>query len=102
MLARHGSQWCDPPGSHHGESRDRGDGKAGCEVTHPAFLSWTSLRPPPPRKVRGNPAMSFTFASLALAASTPFDFLFHTWSFQFMGRDIFAHDNWEQIMYFSR
>jgi hypothetical protein len=45
--------------------------------------------------------MSPSFASLALAAS-PFDFLFHTWSFQFLGRDIFAHDNWEQIMYFSR
>src|SRR5689334_2878687 len=46
--------------------------------------------------------MAPSFASLALAAASPFDFLFHTWSFQFLGKDIFAHDNWEQIMYFSR
>ena len=45
---------------------------------------------------------SFSFASLALAAASPFDFLFHTWSFQLLRRDIFAHDNWESIMYFSR
>jgi len=42
------------------------------------------------------------FTTLALAASSPFDFLFHTWSFQLFGRDIFAHDTWEQVMYFSR
>jgi hypothetical protein len=42
------------------------------------------------------------FTTLALAASTPFDFLFHTWSFTLFGRDIFAHDTWEQVMYFSR
>src|ERR1700753_647500 len=45
--------------------------------------------------------MFFQSASL-LAVTTPIDFLFHTWSFQFMGRDIFAHDNWENFMYFSR
>jgi hypothetical protein len=41
--------------------------------------------------------------SLAFAAlSSPVDFLFHTWSFQFLGRDIFAHDNWQQGMEFFR
>ena len=45
--------------------------------------------------------MFFQSASL-LAVTTPIDFLFHTWSFQFMGKDIFAHDNWEAFMYFAR
>ena len=45
--------------------------------------------------------MLFPTATLALV-TTPVDFLFHTWSFQFLGRDIFAHDTWESVMYFSR
>ena len=30
------------------------------------------------------------------------DFLFHTWSFQFLGQDIFAHDNWQRTMDFFK
>jgi len=43
--------------------------------------------------------MLFHLTTPAMAAlSSPFDFLFHTWSFNFLGKDIFAHDFFENAM----
>lgn len=43
------------------------------------------------------------FASPAMAAlSGPLDFLFRTWSFNFLGRDIFAHDFYQRSMDFFK
>lgn len=41
--------------------------------------------------------MLFHTLTTALAAS-PFDFLFEPWSFHVLGRDIFAHDNWQSFL----
>ena len=47
--------------------------------------------------------MHLTAHSIALAAfASPIDFLFRTWSFNFLGHDIFAHDYWQQTMDFFR
>jgi len=45
--------------------------------------------------------MQFTSLCSTLL-SGPFDFLFQTWSFQLFGKDILAHDPWEQFMLFFR
>jgi hypothetical protein len=43
--------------------------------------------------------MLFHLTTPAMAAlSGPFEFLFHTWSFTFLGKDIFAHDFFETFM----
>ncbi|HVU01916.1 MAG TPA: hypothetical protein VHE30_09200 [Polyangiaceae bacterium] len=42
--------------------------------------------------------MLTTALASALASASPFDFLFHTWSFHFMGKDVLSHDVWEFSM----
>jgi hypothetical protein len=47
--------------------------------------------------------MSIPFLGSAFVAlQSPLDFLFHEWRFDFLGRNVFAHDAWEQTMFFFR
>ena len=39
---------------------------------------------------------------IGLAAASPLDFLFHTWSYTIRGEDIFAHETRDDAMYYFR
>ncbi len=46
--------------------------------------------------------MLFHSLTLASAAFSPLDFLFHEWRFNFLGRNIFGHDEWQAGMDYFR
>jgi hypothetical protein len=46
--------------------------------------------------------MLFHSLTLAFAAFSPLDFLFHEWRFNFLGRNIFGHDEWQASMDYFR